>query len=452
MALLFSNSSFLLVVLCLFWNGFLCDYSQDTQVQYVHLALTDDPTSIVVGWYTEDKTKSSLVHYGTTPSKNGIPSDYPFVTNGTWNIWKEGYGVNHFTVLKGLKPQTTYFYICGDDLGGYSSQYNFTTAPEALVPFSVGIYGDMGVEFMENTLKQVTKRAQQRDFSWIFHIGDLGYADDHVLSFHKTWNKFFAQIDPFTSTIPYMVGPGNHEYTSYDPALFRSTRNFVVFNSRFMMPHATNQSKNMFYSFDYSYVHFISYSTESSFPDAPYGEINDFGDQLLWLEADLKLANINRKRTPWIIVMGHRPIYSSSVGYSENGVPINSISPPSNSATLQKVFEDLFVKYKVDVVFNGHVHSYERNFPAYKSKRTGDYMNPTSPLNIVVGCAGNLERLENENEKDWTPQPEWSAHRFGTDYGYGILDVQNGTHLHWKFYRATDDGLEDEVVIINKNH
>ncbi len=51
---------------------------------------------------------------------------------------------------------------------------------------------------------------------------------------------------------------------------------------------------------------------------------DDFGDQLSWLEADLAKANQNRHKRPWIIVGGHRPIYSSSQGYSDlEGNPTN---------------------------------------------------------------------------------------------------------------------------------
>ncbi len=65
---------------------------------------------------------------------------------------------------------------------------------------------------------------------------------------------------------------GNHEYTSWDPFLFFETHNFVVYNHRFMMPGSTSGAqKSMYYSFDYSNVHFISLSTETSYPDAPFG-------------------------------------------------------------------------------------------------------------------------------------------------------------------------------------
>ena len=37
-----------------------------------------------------------------------------------------------------------------------------------------------------------------------------------------------------------------------------------------------------------------------------------------------------------------------------------------NTCSFQENLEDLFYKYGVDIVINGHVHSYERTFPVYK--------------------------------------------------------------------------------------
>lgn len=342
--------------------------------------------------------------------------------------------------------------MCGDEQGGWSSVLKFKTAPAYATSFNIGIFGDLGIDNSNDTMERVRERTIAGDIDWIFHVGDISYADDHVFSFQDTWNQWFRRMEPVTSALPYMTGPGNHEYTSYNPVIYSSTKNFVVYNQRFLMPSANNQSKSMYYSFDYGNMHVISYSTETSFPDAPFG--SHFGDQVTWLKHDLENANKpeNRKQRPWVIVTGHRPIYSSSEGYSSNGVPINSIDPPSNSLTLQQTFEDLFVQNNVDVIFNGHVHSYERNYPAYKNKKTSDYIEPKTPVSIVIGCAGNVEDLEDPNPDDWTqPQPEWSAYRYGEGYGYGILSVHNSTHLSWYFYRAEDDGLEDSVVIV-KHH
>jgi hypothetical protein len=64
-----------------------------------------------------------------------------------------------------------------------------------------------------------------------------------------------------------------------------------------------------------------------------------------------------------------------------------------------------------------------------------------------------MEGLEDANQNDWdSPAPDWSAHRYGTGYGYGLMTVHNDTHLTWKLYRSRDGGLEDEFTLVNENH
>jgi len=417
-------------------------HAADTNVRYVHLAMTGSITEMNVGWYTQDGTATSTVQFGTKA---------PFAANATGvaNEWFSGYGFNHFVVLRDLAPATQYFYRCGDAAGGWSAVYTFTTPPDNTdTPFTIAIYGDMGIVNSQNTANGINKRAINNDIDWVFHVGDISYADDHVFEFQSTWNTWAAMMENTTALKPYMVMPGNHEYTSWDPFLFFETHNFVVYNHRFMMPGSSGEQKSMYYSFDYSNVHFISLSTETSYPDAPFG--NDFGDQLSWLEADLIQANQNRHKRPWIIVGGHRPIYSSSAGYSDlDGNPTNNLIPlgGSNSATLQKTFEDLFQKYGVDAYFTGHVHSYERNYPAYKGKKVSDYTNPKAPVGIVVGNAGCIEGLTDMDPSRWNnPPPSWSAFRWGTGWGYGILAVNNLT-LKWDFYDASTQSVIDTVTI-----
>jgi len=351
--------------------------------------------------------------------------------------------------MDNLKPNTRYYYICGDPSGGWSAQFSFKSAPlkASTDTFRIAIYGDMGIENSQNTIHRLNKRLDAGEIDWIYHVGDISYADKHYFNFQKTWNTWFEHIEPLSSSVPYMVCPGNHEYEAYNPFIILQSRNFVVYNARFQMPQSANSSRqNMYYSFDYGNVHFLSISTETSFEGAPFDDNNKFANQLAFVAEDLRVANLpeNRKLRPWIFVIGHRPIYSSCDEYSRQGVPT-----AKSSVAIQRSFEDLFNKFKVDIIWNGHVHSYERNYPAYKNKRTSDsYVNAPNPFNIITGCAGSLEGLKNEHETKWDqPAPSWSAHRYGSDYGYGILTVTNSTNLDWKFYRVGDDGVEDQIAV-----
>merc|ERR1712232_369883 len=109
------------------------------------------------------------------------------------------------------------------------------------------------------------------------------------------------------TTIPYMTAPGNHEASCGSDDCDFYASNFTVYNSRFQMPYAeSGATSNMWFSFDYGNVHFVTISTETDFPNCPYPQYT-FGDQLDWLQSDLAAANAN-SNIDWIIVTGHQPI------------------------------------------------------------------------------------------------------------------------------------------------
>lgn len=94
-----------------------------------------------------------------------------------------------------------------------------------------------------------------------------------------------------------------------------------------------NMDGKEYYSVKKGDIRFLSLN--SNYPDAR---------QLKWLEDELKAD------AKWKICFFHHPLYSSGRQHGSN-------------EELQKVLEPLFVKYKVNVVLNGHEHFYERIKP-----------------------------------------------------------------------------------------
>ena len=133
----------------------------------------------------------------------------------------------------------------------------------------------------------------------------------------------------------------------------------------------------MWYSFDVPPVHFVSIDTETDYANAPNDSYTPFtsnggfangGSWTDWLEADLE--KVDRSYTPFVVVGGHRPIYSVTACDS-NG------NPADDSANLQAAIEDIMYEHNVDVYFAGHKHSYERSFPVYKAtKESESYASP----------------------------------------------------------------------------
>jgi len=127
---------------------------------------------------------------------------------------------------------------------------------------------------------------------------------------------------------------------------------------------------NFWYSFDYGLAHFVAIDVETDFynsPEYPFAAdvtgnethptesqtyITDSGPfgaidgsykdntayaQYKWLAQDL--ASVDRTKTPWVIVMGHRPMYSSGVS--------------SYQAHIRTAFQALMLQNGVDVYLSG---------------------------------------------------------------------------------------------------
>jgi hypothetical protein len=143
--------------------------------------------------------------------------------------------------------------------------------------------------------------------------------------------------------------------------------------------------------------------------------------QYEWLAADLKA--VDRARTPWLFVILHAPWYTSNTVHSTDGELMRSTLEPMLHAA------------RVNAVFAGHVHAYERNLPVYDNKA-----DPTGAVYITIGDGGNREGLYS----NWkNPQPAYSAFREAF-YGHGELTLVNDTHARFAWLR-NDDGERVEA-------
>uniref|UniRef100_A0A672H5R3 Purple acid phosphatase n=1 Tax=Salarias fasciatus TaxID=181472 RepID=A0A672H5R3_SALFA len=374
------------------------------------------PGSMVVTWTTFNKTESE-VEYGPA----GAPL-FEMSAKGDATVFVDSGEEKrkmfiHRVTLTNLKPAATYVYHCGSD-DGWSDVFFFTALNDSS-SFSprFALYGDLGNENPQS-LARLQKEAQQGLYDAILHIGDFAY-DMHEDN-ARIGDEFMRQIQSVAAYVPYMTCPGNHE----------ATYNFSNYRNRFSMP---GQTESLWYSWNLGSAHIISFSTEVYF-------YLQFGLELLfkqyeWLKRDLEEANRpeNRAERPWIITMGHRPMYCSDDDQDDCNVFCN------NSG--------------VDVELWAHEHTYERLWPVYGDKvHNGSlekpYVNPKAPVHIITGSAGCRERTDRFN-----PNPKaWSAFR-STDYGYSRMHVVNATHLYLEQVSDDQDGkVIDNIWVVKEKH
>lgn len=103
-----------------------------------------------------------------------------------------------------------------------------------------------------------------------------------------------------------MFVPGNHEsdcnYT------YQNYKGRFAAQNETGSPGGRNSGSSRWYSFEMGPVHFSAIDTDAyGFDEVAY----ILEDQFSWLSEDL--AAVNRTNTPWVVLMGHRPLYCSSV-------------------------------------------------------------------------------------------------------------------------------------------
>ena len=103
------------------------------------------------------------------------------------------------------------------------------------------------------------------------------------------------------------------------------------------------------------------------------------------------------------------------------------------SLGMQQSFEDLLYKYKVDIAFWAHYHSYERTCPVYKNS-----CSPGAPIHIVVGTAGKEVDTADYFNMNWSLYHE-------NNYGYGRLTQANRSALLWQWVENTSGQVKDSV-------
>ena len=155
--------------------------------------------------------------------------------------------------------------------------------------------------------------------------------------------------------------------------------------------------ENLFYSFDFENVHFVTISTEK-----PYSKESK---QYNFLRNDLANASLD-ENIDWIIFWLHKPLYFSN-------------SP--NGYTDLIVLHELLEQYDVDLVLQADFHAYERSKPITSDGIIVDhskcsYTDPKGQIFVTVGTGGH-SHANIKNKFDW------SVIQNNNDFGFLNLKI-----------------------------
>ncbi|XP_030453745.1 purple acid phosphatase 22-like [Syzygium oleosum] len=372
----------------------------ESEPQQVHISLAGS-NHMRVTWVTEDHRAHSTVEYGTAPGQyttriRGEHTSYTYFFYSSGKI--------HHVKIGPLEPDTTYYYRCGAS----GPEFSFKMPPSTF-PIEFAVVGDLGqTDWTNSTLEHV----ESKDYDVFLLPGDLSYANGQ----QPLWDSFGRLVEPTASRRPWMVTEGNHEIEIV-PIIY--THGFKAYNARWLMPYEESGSEsNLYYSFDVAgrSIHIIMLGS--------YTEFNFDSAQFKWLQQDL--AKIDRRATPWVFVLLHAPWYNTNKAHQGEG------------ESMRKVMEELLYGARVDIVFAGHVHAYERFTRIYDNEA-----DTCGPVYVTIGDGGNREGLAMSYKEPASPLSMFRE----ASFGHGRLRVLNHTHAHWSWHRnnETNSVIADEV-------
>lgn len=149
---------------------------------------------------------------------------------------------------------------------------------------------------------------------------------------------------------------------------------------------------------------------------------------------DLEKAN-NDSSIDWIIVMFHKPLYSSLSSHIQEYI-------------MRDKYQPVFDRYGVDIVLQGHNHIYDRTLPLQfnpnniskpivnESNNTNKFSNPEGSIFSVIGLGGRSSHI-------MLNQPNYVVSQHND---FGFLDIEiNGKELDAKYYDIGYKCKEDKL-------
>jgi hypothetical protein len=357
---------------------------------------TDPRSSQTVTWRTDATVKTAQAQVAVADPSPYFTRYAATLTATTESLKTENGPVRYHTVnFQSLKPGTLYAYRVGD--GTYWSEwFQFRTAAERKEPFSFIFLGDAQTELFSlwsRTLRAAYAAAPQARF--MVHAGDLVNKPES----DADWQEWFEAGSFILASMPNFFTPGNHEYAR-TAGLPRLTR---FWDPQINLPkNGPPGREDVVYYFDYQNVRLISLNS--------YWLV---AEQARWLEKVLK-----DNPQQWTVVLFHYPVYSAS----GRGTP-----------SLLRHWQPLLDKYKVDLVLQGHEHTYARGTGVPKNTRADSL--GTGPVYVVSVSGPKMYSLKDVR---------WMDRAAENTQLYQIIDVED-QKLVFKAFTVTGelyDGFE----------
>jgi len=320
----------------------------------------------------------------------------------------------HSVWFPDLKSGTTYAYRVGDGKR-WSEWIQFKTAPmESKNRFSFLYVGDTQnfiLELWSRLIRESYKKAP--DARFIVHAGDL------VNNAHneQQWQEWFDAGGWIHGTIGAFPIPGNHEYRNLTPEASERSLS-LQWKHQFTLPENGPEGlEETAYFMDYQNMRIIGLNSNV-----------DHQKQAKWVE---KLLSETDK--DWKIVTFHHPLFSASDG--------------RDNKEWRELMKPIFDKYEVDLVLQGHDHSYARGRVS-PNENVLDGVNmrdKTGTVYVVSVSGGKMYGLRKNAWEGYEAQRDRAAENTQL---FQVITIENDK-LSFESYTAVGE-LYDAFDLIKK--
>jgi hypothetical protein len=332
---------------------------------YLQLGKKSSPQALQLLWHVPISNDVWLAEYknnGETEWKGSTDQKFSTIAVGKiapFNVYS--------TSFRSLKPGTTFQYrVSKNGKVIFSSEAKSLKSPEQA--YRIAISGDMGAG--TNTAKRIAYEIFKTNPDMLAVAGDIvynrGLASEYTTKFWPVYNKDDADTlgAPLMRSIPFVASVGNHDASTRDLNAFPDALAYYHFweqplngpngkeggafvpvlggsdaNKKAFYDGAGDKYPNMTnFSFDQGNAHWTVIDSN------PYVDWND-STLRDWLTKDLAAA----ANATWRFVLYHHPCFNSSRAHYEQ--------------QQMRLIAAILEKGKVDIVFAGHVHNYQRTYP-----------------------------------------------------------------------------------------
>jgi len=233
----------------------------------------------------------------------------------------------HSVRFQGLKPDTLYVYRVGDGSKHWSEWIQFRTAKSTYAPIQFVYFGDAQNDILDHWSRVIRMAYQTApNASFAIHAGDLV----NIAHRDHEWAQWFKAGGFLHSQWTAIPAVGNHEFSAVNGG---SRRVSIQWRPQFTLPVEKSLDPKLHetvYTVDYQDVQIIVLNSN-----------DNLEQQTKYLEAQLKNSTAK-----WKIVTCHHSVFSPARGRDFKFAREN--------------WKPLLDKYHVDLVLNGHDHTYAR--------------------------------------------------------------------------------------------